>query len=347
MKNIIMISLFDSTSIADVIENPLNVILLYAMAGVLLYGLLYRFFIHVSVAFVYAFLDDSGKKTFCPVMMSKAEELEEEVLSITFRNSFRKVGTNKPVVAVVESDVEFRAWLETHLSAEYVIRSFESGEEVQAYMQREHIDAVIGNIHLRGMSGIELSMKLKNNMETSAVPIILYTSSDDPNVRDSRLISLADSFLLQPFSVEDLKVEMTVLIKNAQGARRSFLQEIFGKQFLEIRGNIDMDHEDWIFFNEVKDFILENMDNESLKIKDIALHVNMCQTSFYNRWISLTGNTPSSFLRRLRMEKARELLESGKYLVADIPVLIGIRDDKHFRTTYKKFFKKTPSQSIK
>lgn len=347
MKNLIIISLLDSALTAGLIENRVNSILLCAATGVLLYGLLYRFFVRASVARVNASAAYGGEKPDGPVMMCTAEQTTEEIFGISLPKVYRRSNAGKPVAALVESDAEFRVCLETCLSADYVIKSFESGAEVWAYMEKECPDVVIGNILLRGMSGAELSRKLKNDMKTSSVPVILYAFPDEAVLRHDRQFSLADAFLLPPFSVDDLKVEMEVLIRNAGIVRRSLVREILGERFSEAASVAGISRDDCNLFNRVKDYILENMDNENLKIDDIASCVSMSRTSFYLRWKALTGEAPSCFLTTLRMEKARELLESGKYLVADIPVMVGIRDDKHFRTTYKRHFKRTPSQSIR
>ena len=100
-------------------------------------------------------------------------------------------------------------------------------------------------------------------------------------------------------------------------------------------------------FNEVKDYILERIEHEDLTIDAIASHLRMSRTKFYNRWKTLTGEAPTVFIEAIRMEKAHELLESGKYPVGTIPEMIGLKDVKNFRNRYKEYFGITPKESIK
>ena len=85
-----------------------------------------------------------------------------------------------------------------------------------------------------------------------------------------RNASLADTFLYMPFNIENLKIEISVLIKNYRFLRKSFLQKIFGEKFLETDIEEMPEEDNYQLINKVKKFILDNLDNESLKISHIA-----------------------------------------------------------------------------
>lgn len=139
---------------------------------------------------------------------------------------------------------------------------------------------------------------------------------------------------------------MNVLIKNSRFLRKSFLQKIFGEQFLKVKESEALNENNYRFINRVKDYILKNIDQENLTIDEVASELYMSRTTFFNKWKSLTGEAPKYFIYRVRMEKARELLESGKYSVNVVPELIGLRNLKNFRNKYKEYFGITPSESI-
>jgi len=107
-----------------------------------------------------------------------------------------------------------------------------------------------------------------------------------------------------------------------------------------------LDDSNYTFINQVKEFILKNIDKENLTIDEIASELYMSRTAFFNKWKALTGEAPKYFIYRIRMEKARELLESGKYSVQVIPEMIGLKNLKNFRHKYKEYFGITPSKSI-
>lgn len=279
------------------------------------------------------------------------KNIEEEKIDALFHKSSQKRNSSRPVVIMVDSNEEFRSYLETCLSEEYIVRGFENGADALGYIKNEHPDLVICDTVLNGMGGDELSSRLKTSKETSIIPVILYGSHIDADQRSKREASLADTFMHTPFHVEDLKIEISVLIRNSRLLRKAFLHKVFGEHFLQVQP-VEIIKEATegaknLLINEVKDYILERIENEDLTIDAIASHLRMSRTKFYNRWKTLTGEAPTVFIEAIRMEKAHELLESGKYPVGTIPEMIGLKDVKNFRNRYKEYFGITPKESIK
>lgn len=279
------------------------------------------------------------------------KNIEEEKIDALFHKSSQKRNSSRPVVIMVDSNEEFRSYLETCLSEEYIVRGFENGADTLGYIKGEHPDLVICDTVLNGMGGDELSSRLKTSKETSIIPVILYGSHIDADQRSKREASLADTFMHTPFHVEDLKIEISVLIRNSRLLRKAFLHKVFGEHFLQVQP-VEIIKEATegaknLLINEVKDYILERIENEDLTIDAIASHLRMSRTKFYNRWKTLTGEAPTVFIEAIRMEKAHELLESGKYPVGTIPEMIGLKDVKNFRNRYKEYFGITPKESIK
>lgn len=290
----------------------------------------------------------SGEEQPIRVMTHIAMNQEEEKIDTLYHKNFPKRNSTKPIVVLADSNDDFRFYLEERLSENFIVKSFNNGPAALAYIKKEEYpDIVICDMMLHEMCGYELSSRLKTSGDTSIIPVILYGSHIDTDRRSKREASLADTFLHIPFNIEDLKTEMSVLIKNSRSLRKAFLRKVFGEQFLEVEKEEVLDGDNFLFINRVKDLILLNIDKENLKIDDIASELNMSRTAFFNKWKALTGEAPKFFIYRIRMEKARELLESGKYSVNVIPEMIGLKNLKNFRSKYKEYFGITPSGSIK
>ena len=279
-------------------------------------------------------------------IIHSAKKSEERKTDTSLGKIAHKKSSIKPTVVLADSNEEFKSYLEECLSKDFDVKSFGNGSEALECIKEKYPDLVICDLMLHGMYGYELSSRLKTSGETSVIPIILYGSRIDIGQRNKRESSLADIFLYVPFHIEDLKIEMNVLIKNNRSLRRSFLQTVFGKQFLEKEEEKVLDDSNYTFINQVKEFILKNIDKENLTIDEIASELYMSRTAFFNKWKALTGEAPKYFIYRIRMEKARELLESGKYSVQVIPEMIGLKNLKNFRHKYKEYFGITPSKSI-
>lgn len=291
-------------------------------------------------------VEHSGKKQAAHTITQIDRNREEEKIDTIFYKASLKRNSSKPMVVIVDSNDEFNAYLERCLSGDFTVRSFNNGAEALTGIKEEYPDLVICDTMLHGMRGNELSSRLKTSRETSIIPIILYGSHIDTDQRSTREASLADTFLQLPFNMEDLKTEMSVLIKNSRSLRKAFLQKVFGELFLESDANDTLNENNHLFINQVKEFVLRNVDNENLTIDDIAANLCMSRTAFFNKWKSLTGEAPKFFIYRIRMEKARELLESGKCSVNVVPEMIGLKNLKNFRHKYKEYFGITPSESI-
>ena len=266
---------------------------------------------------------------------------------IAFHGFSKKKNMDRPLVILADNDKGFKDYLEKRLSECFVVRSFDDGQEALEVICEEYPDLVICDIMLKGMSGEELSSKLKTSRDTSFIPVILMGAHIDVKRREKRCSSQADLFVCKPFNLEDLKVEISILINNSRFLRKTFLQKVFGEDFLTKPMERAQQDANLAFLNEVKLYIMENMDKEDLTVDDIASRMCMSRTTFYNKWKLLTGEAPKYLISRIRMEKARELLESGKFSVTMGAEMVGMRNLKNFRGRYKEYFGKTPKEFMK
>lgn len=266
---------------------------------------------------------------------------------IAFHGFSKKKNMDRPLVILADNDKGFKDYLEKRLSECFVVRSFDDGQEALEVICEEYPDLVICDIMLKGMSGEELSSKLKTSRDTSFISVILMGAHIDVKRREKRCSSQADLFVCKPFNLEDLKVEISILINNSRFLRKTFLQKVFGEDFLTKPMERAQQDANLAFLNEVKLYIMENMDKEDLTVDDIASRMCMSRTTFYNKWKLLTGEAPKYLISRIRMEKARELLESGKFSVTMVAEMVGMRNLKNFRGRYKEYFGKTPKEFMK
>lgn len=285
----------------------------------------------------------SGKMPQRIVIPQIAACREEEVIDARLGKRKEKRSSCKPVVVLVDSNEEFRLYLKARLSDDFIVKGFSSGAEALAHIKEDHPDAVVCDTVLHEMSGDELSSRLKTSRDTAIIPVILYDSQLDADRRFKREASLADLFLEGSVQVEDLKIEISILIRNNRFLRKGFLMYAFGENFM-VNGCKDDD----VFIDKVMVLILENLTkDEDISVKKIAKTIGMGQTTFYNKCVELTGEGPSHLILKVRMEKGRELLESGLYRVNEIPAMIGLNNVSNFREDFKKYYKMAPTEWMK
>lgn len=293
-----------------------------------------------------------------PMKCSRENQSNHSALCITNNTENEKIdsllvkapckrSSYKPVIVLADSNDDFRTYLEICLADDFTVNSFGDGAEAMICIKNEYPDLVLCDTELHSMNGVELSSRLKTSCETSIIPIILYGSYIDIDRYNRRKTSLADTYFLRPFGIEDLKIEISILIKNNRFLRKSFLQRLFGEEFLEIKAAEILNDDEQPLISKVTQIILENLDNEKMTVNFIAKKLGTSRTSLYNKWTKLTGEPLINFIHKIRMEKAYEMLESGNYRVSEVPERIGMKDVSHFRESYKNHFGKTPSETIK
>ena len=199
---------------------------------------------------------------------------------MAFHGFSKKKNMDRPLVILADNDKGFKDYLEKRLSECFVVRNFDDGQEALEVICEEYPDLVICDIMLKGMSGEELSSKLKTSRDTSFIPVILMGSHIDVKRREKRCSSQADLFVCKPFNLEDLKVEISILINNSRFLRKTFLQKVFGEDFLTKPMERAQQDANLAFLNEVKLYIMENMDKEDLTVDDIASRMCMSRTTF-------------------------------------------------------------------
>lgn len=285
----------------------------------------------------------SGKMPLRIVKPQIAACREEEVIDACLGKRKQKRNSCKPVVVLVDSNEEFRLYLAARLSDDFIVKGFSSGAEALAHIKEDHPDVVVCDTVLHEMNGDELSARLKTSRDTAIIPVILYGSQMDTDRRFKREASLADLFLQGSVQVEDLKIEISILIRNNRSLRKGFLLYVFGENFVVNGGYEDGE----AYIQKVKGFIARNIGEKPLTVDDIVKEMGTTRTAFYTKWKALTGECPSLIISRIRMEKGRELLESGLYKIHVIPEKIGMKDVPYFSAEFKKYYKMTPTEWMK
>ncbi len=193
-----------------------------------------------------------------------------------------------------------------------------------------------------GLSGDKLCKRMKEDIETSHIPIILLTALGDAEHVVYGLSSLADSYMAKPLNAEVLHATIKTLIRN-----RSILKDKFAKfspeeEVSELPVNAsDLDVQ---FMKKVKEIIEMNLNNSDFTVDGLAALLNMSRSSFFKKLKNLTDQAPNTIIRNVRLNKAAELLWEKHHTVAEVSDMTGFSDVKYFRKLFKKRFGCTPSE---
>ena len=255
-----------------------------------------------------------------------------------------------PIVLVIEDNDEIREYISSSLSSEYTIITAANGNEGLEAAFDEIPNIIVSDIMMPEMDGFELCRRVKEDVRTSHIPVILLTAKDSIQDKEEGYESGADSYLTKPFSAKLLKSR----IQNLLDSRRKLAQQIAihtkevesedAKVFGESPKMNKLDKE---FLNKLILIIEENMEQEKIDVSFIKDKMFMSHSTFYRKVKGLTGLTANEFIRKYKLKKGLELLQTGKHNISEVAYLTGFNDVPYFRACFKEEFGMTPSDYLK
>jgi signal transduction histidine kinase/DNA-binding response OmpR family regulator len=245
---------------------------------------------------------------------------------------------NKQIL-IVEDNEELRNYLVKQLSIKYKVYGAEDGEEGWDMASTHLPDLIVSDIVMPKMNGIELCKKLKNNELTSHIPIILLTSKSS---LDSQLDGLkigADDYQTKPFKIQLLNARISNLIQQRDKLRQRFSKEIFlGPSKLNISET------DEGFLKRVIEIIEKNLKNVEFDVTQLEHALGMSQMQLYRKLTSLTAMSGNTFIRYIRLQRAKQLLSESNLSISEIAFRVGFNSSSYFTRAYKKEFGTLPSK---
>ena len=265
----------------------------------------------------------------------------------TDNSSYKPSPQTAPSLLIVEDNPDLRNFLRQSLAESYRITEAQNGQEALETIAQEQPDLIISDIMMPVMRGDDLCQTLKDNMETSHIPIILLTALGD---RESILHGLnvkADSYVVNPFDIDILKANIASVLTNKEILRKRFSQldyqtENLPKEVQETPG-LSLDQE---FLEKITKLVIKNL-GKDFNVDDLCLEMGMSRSSLYNKVKALTDHSPSDFIRQTRLKEGASLLRSKKYTVAEVSDMLGFSDPKYFTDIFKKYYGMTPSAYMK
>jgi CheY-like chemotaxis protein/AraC-like DNA-binding protein/anti-sigma regulatory factor (Ser/Thr protein kinase) len=248
-------------------------------------------------------------------------------------------------ILIVEDNDELRNYLKQTLSTEYKVQTCTNGKEALGIVKEYNPDLIISDIMMPEMQGDELCTILKNDIDTSHIPIILLTAlSNEKHILEG-LKTGADDYIVKPFNIGILKATITNLLTNRAILRKKYANpDIVSENDNETDPINYSSNIDWKFISNVKKNIENKMDDPTFNVDVLCAMLNMSRTSFYNKIKALTDHAPADYVRVIRLNKAAQLLKEGTYNVTEIAEKTGFNDAKYFREVFKKHFNVSPTK---
>jgi signal transduction histidine kinase/ligand-binding sensor domain-containing protein/DNA-binding response OmpR family regulator len=245
----------------------------------------------------------------------------------------------KEIILVVEDSADVREYIRGSLEPLYTVIEAKDGEE-GCRKSLEYIpDLIISDIMMPVMDGYELCEKLKADIRTSHIPIILLTAKASEESTIKGLETGVDDYVTKPFNTRILLAR----IKNLIDLRRQLQMDINREMTMQ-PAKIAVASIDKEFLKDLKEVIRKNLEDPEFNVERLADKLYMDRSTVYRKILAITGESPTEFIRSCRLRRGAELLKNNFGTVLEVALEVGFSSANYFTKCFKKKFHQLPSE---
>ena len=254
-------------------------------------------------------------------------EDEEEILNLPQED--------KPTLLLVDDNHEVLMILKNIFIKEYNIILASDGEQAIEKCNQHFPNLVISDVMMPKIDGFELCAILKKNLQTCFIPVILLTAKSQIESQIEGIELGADAYLTKPFDVKLLKTNVRNLLnKSKQHAPiENIRQKVIDKKQQEQ-------------LDKLTHLVVTNMQNPHFSVDNLCLELGMNRTKLYSFAKQATELTLANYIRKIRLDKAAELLKTTDKLISEVCYEVGIDSPSYFTRAFKEQFGVSPSEFI-
>ena len=245
-------------------------------------------------------------------------------------------------IAVVDDDIDIANYVKVLLSPYYNVSVYFDGASALKGMEDEIPDLVISDVVMPGMSGYDLCEAVKGDLQLSHIPVVLVTAKVAVENQVQGLVKGADAYVTKPFQ----PAYLLALIKSLLENREKLHQRLGSVTTTEDIEPEVLSPRDAAFMKELYELMEKELANVDLDITRITEMMKISRTKFYYKVKGLTGENPSVFFKRYKLNRAADLLKEGKYNMSEIAYMTGFNTHSHFSASFKKQFGVPPSEYV-
>jgi YesN/AraC family two-component response regulator len=205
-------------------------------------------------------------------------------------------------------------------------------------------DLIVSDIMMPGLDGVELLQNLKNNLNTSHIPVMLLTAKAAIESKLEGLKYGADDYITKPFSVLYFTARIRNLLKQRERLQESYRSQLSVAKSDFKPKNPEISCQDDIFMSKVMQLIENNMGNNDFRIEDIVESVGVSRSVFFKKIKGLTGLAPVEFIRDIRIQRAGQLIATRQFFIKEIARQVGMSDMCYFRKCFREKFGMSPME---
>jgi signal transduction histidine kinase/DNA-binding response OmpR family regulator/ligand-binding sensor domain-containing protein len=249
------------------------------------------------------------------------------------------------LLLIVEDQPEIRSYLAESLGDEWRVIEAADGQQGLQRARQDLPDLVLSDVMLPGMDGFQMLARLRDDLATSHIPVLLLTARHDRDSRMKGLMLSADDFLGKPFDIAELRVRLRRMRDNRRRMQRYLLDRGAEGTAPDAPGQLpDLSARDLALLESLQDWLGQVLDDASITVEDMAAAVAMETRTLQRKLRALTGQTPSEFIRHFRLQQAIELLLGTDRSVHDIALSCGFSNPQSFSRAFSREYGQPPDR---
>ncbi|MBU2945469.1 hybrid sensor histidine kinase/response regulator transcription factor [Zobellia uliginosa] len=245
----------------------------------------------------------------------------------------------KPILLVVEDNADLRTFIKSGLYKKYEILEAENGQQGLDILKVHTPNIIISDIMMPTMDGISFAREVKKQVEYNHIPIVFLTAKTDDDTQLQGLKIGVDDYLTKPFNLEHLEVKLNNIMRYRKDLRNYIQREVSISP-----SEIKITSPDQEFLNRVIELLEMNIMDAEFNAESLTAALAMSRSAVYNKFKEFTGLSTGEFIRRFRLKRAKQLLESTDLTVKEILYMSGFNTASYFTKCFKKVYGELPKE---
>ena len=293
-----------------------------------------------------------SKDEMIEIEQSNASKLHEEITQneIHYNPEYSDIpsqtdevlGKNeKPHILIVEDQADVREYVKQSLGNTYITSEAENGIKALQWIEEEEPDLIISDIMMPKMDGLEMMRKLKSDLKTCHIPIILLTAKASQEQKLEGLEEGADSYIPKPFNSRHLQIRVKKLLELRRKIRERYQNQI---SFESIEDEHQISGMDRKFLDKISRIVEERVNKEELTVEELSKQIGLSRVHLYRKIKHLTGMSVSEFIRLVKLKMALPLLKNSGKSISEIAFEVGFSSPSYFTKSFKEQFGFSPTE---
>jgi signal transduction histidine kinase/DNA-binding response OmpR family regulator/ligand-binding sensor domain-containing protein len=242
--------------------------------------------------------------------------------------------SDKPLILIVEDNFDLLYYVKTILMNDYTILTALNGENGLEIAFEKTPDLIISDIMMPEMDGISFCRKIRDDIKTCHIPFIFLTAKAGLNNKLEGLASGADDYLTKPFSKEELLGRVKNILDQREKLKNFYLEKLV-KEKEPNKTNNAISALDQKFLEQLSKIVEDRFSDPLFNVNDLERDMKMSHARFYRKIMAIIGINGNAYIRKVRINKSKDLLRENLYSISEIAYLCGFNESSYFSKVFK------------